>query len=834
MYLNSSRIYIYFFTMLLVSNSLWMSNLRRPVRDTLINIPMKMWGSELIRNGDFPFWMNTARYGFPTSGLQLISINSFLGLLLSWGSSYTLRTFVVESLLWQVIGAGGMYLLARQYLRLPVSAATAALSFVASGSVFLGGTLGTVEPSYAGVPWALLGVTWAAKAIYWRDRLRSVAILVFSYAWMATSGYPQTWLTLPIFAVPVVAILSASSRRNQLAALTTCAVGLSLALLIISPFITETIATPLFGGKVRPTTINPDEGAFPLVGIFGRLVANPTYTPGATEIYPGPVPLYIGLLGATVLPWRVASSLFHLIPLLRTIFVFVGVTLLSLASLPIGALHVNAQANVAATGFLFLLLSVSPLLRLSWRRDELALAALSLFVLVCASENPIGSVIRRSLPPFSWSRWSFGYLGIAVIPELILSWVTVERIVLETAGASRCVFSSGRLSAAIGLVGVATFVTCLVWLPGADPATTTVPGESRIGVLSLVWSAIVLAILATSTLVDHLTARAAYPFLLTSLSALLVSTLLVGTTLESDEALVHAYISLPGPGTLIADASHSTIVTSAILLVAAKPSRTKTATISALAAISALDVIAAKPRYLADTDMVLGGQPLHDLGSAPAFEFSGTTRDVVVTPFHHGRPGPSTWPTIAPQNAELEHAFGAPPLFDQFVYFPAVWTIVSPDSATFLPESLGRSPNPNLSLPVGPESSPTCPPHGSPDDPQPTATVTRFLSAYVRVTYDTACTRLLAYTDTWAKGWEATIDGDPEPVLHLNGAIRGVIAPAGSHVLEWTYRPAYWRVTKWVSLTSFLATLACLVSAWWPLSVRYQRRKQNSDAHVNE
>jgi uncharacterized membrane protein YfhO len=74
--------------------------------------------------------------------------------------------------------------------------------------------------------------------------------------------------------------------------------------------------------------------------------------------------------------------------------------------------------------------------------------------------------------------------------------------------------------------------------------------------------------------------------------------------------------------------------------------------------------------------------------------------------------------------------------------------------------------------------------------------VTRFLSSYVQVTYDTACTRLLAYTDTWAPGWTATIDGISTPVLRLNGAIRGVIVPAGSHILEWSYRPVYWNVTK--------------------------------------
>ena len=805
----------------MVSESLWIANLRRPVHDTLGGlVAIKFWSAGLFNSGDVPFWMGSVRFGFSWAVLHFIG-GTITPITLLLGSifNYNGLVFAADSTICLACGASGAYLLARQYLQFPATAAATALAFVASGSVWRAGIAGDWQAGYMGVPWALLGVTWAAKATTPRERCRAIAILASSYVWIVTSGYPQTWLTLPLFAIPFMAILASTSRHRLMATVATCASAFALALLAISPLIAETLATPLFGSQVRPS-FNPNEGALPLAGIFGRLVANPTYTPGATDIQPKGIPMYIGLVGATVLPWRLASSLFSRLPRLRTTATIVAVASLSLASLPTvtGATTLDAsQAILATAGLLLLLLALSPLPPLPWRRDELALLALVAFVWTCATENPVGGLIRQWLPPFSWSRWSFGYLGIAVIPELLLAWVTIERIAFPAGSIPTRSHWPGRLPAAMTLIVLATLATCLLWLPGADPTITSIPGEPRIGLLSLIWSAVAIAILAGFASLIRIARRAAYPFLVASSSALLAATLVAGTILASNEPLVHAYLPLPGPGTLTADATHATIVTLAIALVAPiQPARTA---LTALTAIAAIDVIAAKPRYLADVDMVLGGQPFHDLGSAPRFDFTGTSRDVDVTPFQFGRPGPSAWANLVPQSAALERAFGTPPLFDQFVHFPSEWTNPTPGAATFTPESLGRPASQDLATPVGPAASPVCPASATPANPQPSAMVTRLLSSYVQVTYDTACTRLLAYTDTWAQGWTATIDGTPTPVLHLNGAIRGVIAPAGPHILEWNYRPAFWNVTKWVSLGALATTLACLLWGLWPVQM---------------
>ncbi|MEQ1884032.1 MAG: YfhO family protein [Bryobacteraceae bacterium] len=51
------------------------------------------------------------------------------------------------------------------------------------------------------------------------------------------------------------------------------------------------------------------------------------------------------------------------------------------------------------------------------------------------------------------------------------------------------------------------------------------------------------------------------------------------------------------------------------------------------------------------------------------------------------------------------------------------------------------------------------------------------------------CTGLVVLTDTYYPGWKATVDGQSAPILETNGAFRGVVIPAGDHIIEMKYRP---------------------------------------------
>ena len=232
------KIYLYWLLLgVMVSESLWIANLRRPIHDTLAGlVAIKFWSAGLFNSGDFPFWMGSVRFGFSWAVLHFIG-GTITPITLILGSifDYNGVVFAADSTICLACGAGGAYLLARQYLQFPATAAATALSFVASGSVWRAGIAGDWQAGYMGVPWALLGVTWAAKATTPRERCRAIAILASSYVWIVTSGYPQTWLTLPLFAIPFMAILASTSRHRLMATVATCASAFALALLAISP-----------------------------------------------------------------------------------------------------------------------------------------------------------------------------------------------------------------------------------------------------------------------------------------------------------------------------------------------------------------------------------------------------------------------------------------------------------------------------------------------------------------------------------------------------------------------------------------------------------------------
>ena len=79
----------------------------------------------------------------------------------------------------------------------------------------------------------------------------------------------------------------------------------------------------------------------------------------------------------------------------------------------------------------------------------------------------------------------------------------------------------------------------------------------------------------------------------------------------------------------------------------------------------------------------------------------------------------------------------------------------------------------------------------------------------VRIEAQLETPALVVLTDGAAPGWRARVDGRHAKVQRVNGAFRGVEAPAGRHEIEFAYRPAsvYWGLG--LSLAA-LATLTAL------------------------
>jgi hypothetical protein len=86
---------------------------------------------------------------------------------------------------------------------------------------------------------------------------------------------------------------------------------------------------------------------------------------------------------------------------------------------------------------------------------------------------------------------------------------------------------------------------------------------------------------------------------------------------------------------------------------------------------------------------------------------------------------------------------------------------------------------------------------------------------------------LVVLSDLWYEGWEATVDGRAAPVLRVNHALRGVVVPAGTVFIEFTYRPKGF----YLGLRLLVAALAA--GALWAAALdarRLRRRRKATPA----
>ena len=74
------------------------------------------------------------------------------------------------------------------------------------------------------------------------------------------------------------------------------------------------------------------------------------------------------------------------------------------------------------------------------------------------------------------------------------------------------------------------------------------------------------------------------------------------------------------------------------------------------------------------------------------------------------------------------------------------------------------------------------------------------------------CRGVVVLSDTWFPGWEATLDGAPAPILEVYGALRGVVAGGGDHVIEMRYRPRSALYGGLMTLAGLAAMMVLLIS----------------------
>ena len=92
--------------------------------------------------------------------------------------------------------------------------------------------------------------------------------------------------------------------------------------------------------------------------------------------------------------------------------------------------------------------------------------------------------------------------------------------------------------------------------------------------------------------------------------------------------------------------------------------------------------------------------------------------------------------------------------------------------------------------------------------------VDRFEPERVALQVDLPAPGVLVLSDSWYPGWQATVDGEPVPVLRANLLFRAVVLPAGVHDVVFEFKSASLRTGFMAALAAALVLLALLVFAW--------------------
>jgi uncharacterized membrane protein YfhO len=83
----------------------------------------------------------------------------------------------------------------------------------------------------------------------------------------------------------------------------------------------------------------------------------------------------------------------------------------------------------------------------------------------------------------------------------------------------------------------------------------------------------------------------------------------------------------------------------------------------------------------------------------------------------------------------------------------------------------------------------------------------------MRINTDLRCRGLLIVSETFYPGWEAYVDGKPQPIYEVFGALRGVVLESGSHRVEMRYRPGIVTLGAALSFSAIVLSLLLMIRA---------------------
>jgi len=103
-------------------------------------------------------------------------------------------------------------------------------------------------------------------------------------------------------------------------------------------------------------------------------------------------------------------------------------------------------------------------------------------------------------------------------------------------------------------------------------------------------------------------------------------------------------------------------------------------------------------------------------------------------------------------------------------------------------------------------------------DPFATATIVKHDSMSIEIQTDSRSPAFLVLRDIYYPGWKATIDGVHTHIFRTNYILRGILVPAGGHIIRFDYTPMSF---YWGALISTL-TLLILAASLTTASLRRQ------------
>lgn len=828
---------------LIAGSALELALLRRPYHDTALgHLPSRTLFSDSLHAGAWPFWFSFGRYSYPLASVQGGMSWSPVGLGLGTLFSYDVWTMALENAIWKGIGLAGAFLFARRHVSSPWGASAVATGYVGGALVHTAGAAIGVSWAFLLTPWLLVAIDMTVAAprtgLAW---CRATGLLALAGMALITTGYPGIWLTAPFFIAPYAVWMALPSPGRLLRVAGAALVGGALAAGMVALLISETLSVPLFGPGAARNAVSTFGGVFRPTNVLSVWLPNPTQVLHLDSGWSQPQ--YSGLIPALLLcisapaRWRPAVRLLRPLALL-------AVAILVTVQAMTPERHLLGP-DAALLGVLLATLLIFPQPFRRWQRVDVALLLASLAGIVAATSNPIGNALRLHVFPFSILRWNAWYLWVTTLSLSLVAWRTLEqlstRMALLPAPHHRLMAWSGVwVPAGILIIGIDAVT---LWLPGQPDDL-----PDRMGTIDLAWTLSLLALWAlgaTAYLVrNHLCrwwrSSRPEPWLLGGALLALASALGAGRLFASDEQLIRSFVTLPPQGGRLLDMAHQALVLIALGVVALRAG-TRHGLLQGLAVVTLFDMSLAMPRYGADTDVVIVMQARARLERERAFRFTGNERapdeQVNIEGALTKLPNMARQPTLVPALAAFDEQMGEPSIFRQFSYFPASWqdgdrqigdVFVRPEALRepAAPAATTRDRAAAASRAV-PERAPDC--AGSPGpataEAAPgalAATVSRLLPDRVILDAAVDCRRLLIFTDTWAPGWRVSIDGAAAQALRVNGAIRGVIVPAGRHTVEWLYRPLYFAPLLVLMGTCALVAVL-LVLAPWLHAVRVRR-----------